>query len=556
MRPGASAISASVAGDDALGMLRPHHLLPAVAVAALALPAAASAQDFCVNSAPGCTGLSIKANTLQTWLGTAAANGTDDRFFFGPGTIDQGPLTYNSNEPVQLIGAGQGKTTLTSSVAGSPTLTFGNNADSEVSGMTLAATGNATGALRLFGARASDIEARSQGGGGDGPIMLFDGSRIDHVNATDSDTWAVGVISGTVTIADSTIVGGAQPAVFSQGSDVSVVRDRLYGISGVGVIGGTTTVTDTLIDTTHSAGAITAGAITIPQSPSTTARLVIDRSTIVGNGPGDSEHFGIYGGTQQPGQSVQVTATNTVVSGFGLPVVRAGSAGAPANIIASHDAYGAPVGPNETGDGTLSQDHIIKALPRFASVPDGDYTLAADSPLIDAGNDEMLDAGAVDLLGGARLTDGNGDCRAVVDIGAFEHATLDAPQCHPAPAPAPAPAPVAPSGQVTPPSGVGALVGKASLPSTLRVSGLKVAPKRIHRGHKAKVAFVVSRKATVAIKVINKKHKTVLKLKLTKSGTLAKHLKLKPGTYTVTAVAIDAKGLRSKAATARFTVVK
>jgi hypothetical protein len=542
-------------------MLRTRHLLPAVAVAVMAVPAAASAQDFCVNQAPGCQGLAIKANTLQTWLGTAAANGTDDRFFFGPGTIDAGALSYTSNEPIQLIGAGQDQTTLTSSVAGAPTLTLGSGPDASVSGMTIAGTGSAAGALRLYGARASHVGAKSEGGSGYGPVMLFAGSAIDHVYAADQQTWAVAVVSGAATVTDSQLFSGKVAALYSNGTDVTAVRDRLFGIAGVGVVSGTTTVQDTLIDTRGTVAPTVAAAIVSSQAGHP-ARLVLDRSTIVGDGPGDAQHFGIYAAAYSGGDA-DVAATNTVVSGFGLPVARVGVVGGPVDMTMSHDAYGAPIGPNQQGDGALTEDHVIAANPRFTNALGGDYTLAAGSPLIDAGTDEALAADATDLTGAARRTDGNGDCAATVDIGAFERAALDAPQCHPAPAPAPAaasatPTTAAPSGgtPIAPSPGVAALVGKASLPGAPRISGLKVAPRRIHRNHKAKVAFALSRRATVAIKITNKKHKTVLKLRLTRSGTLAQHLKLKPGRYTVTATATDPHGLRSTPATARFTVVR
>jgi len=75
-------------------------------------------------------------------------------------------------------------------------------------------------------------------------------------------------------------------------------------------------------------------------------------------------------------------------------------------------------GPDPTGsDGNVSQD------PRFVggpTEPEIDLALAPDSPLIDAGGDELT--AATDVLGGPRPLDGNGDGVAEPDPGAFEAA--------------------------------------------------------------------------------------------------------------------------------------
>ncbi len=67
------------------------------------------------------------------------------------------------------------------------------------------------------------------------------------------------------------------------------------------------------------------------------------------------------------------------------------------------------------GPGNLDAD------PMFSDPAAGDFTLAAGSPAIDAGDPAFTpEPGRTDLGGGPRLADGDGDGKAVVDIGADE----------------------------------------------------------------------------------------------------------------------------------------
>lgn len=69
--------------------------------------------------------------------------------------------------------------------------------------------------------------------------------------------------------------------------------------------------------------------------------------------------------------------------------------------------------PSPPGPGNIDAD------PAFVSLDTGDFRLRPGSPCTDAGTNRV-DLAAVDLLGGLRIQDGNGDGTARVDMGAFE----------------------------------------------------------------------------------------------------------------------------------------
>ena len=65
---------------------------------------------------------------------------------------------------------------------------------------------------------------------------------------------------------------------------------------------------------------------------------------------------------------------------------------------------------------------IINDDPLFVDAASGDYHLQATSPCIDAGDNSYVPSGVTtDLDGNPRITDGDGDTTATVDIGAFEY---------------------------------------------------------------------------------------------------------------------------------------
>ena len=72
--------------------------------------------------------------------------------------------------------------------------------------------------------------------------------------------------------------------------------------------------------------------------------------------------------------------------------------------------------PDQTGlNGNISAD------PLFLDAAAGDYRVWMNSPVIDAGNDGAPGIASVDLAGGARIVDGDGDGADRVDLGGLEY---------------------------------------------------------------------------------------------------------------------------------------
>jgi hypothetical protein len=87
--------------------------------------------------------------------------------------------------------------------------------------------------------------------------------------------------------------------------------------------------------------------------------------------------------------------------------------GGESGISAERDAHGP--GAEAAGTGFTAD---VAPLPEPALT--ADYRLTAGSPLIDAADPASGDESATDAVGAPRALDGNGDCAAVPDVGAFE----------------------------------------------------------------------------------------------------------------------------------------
>src|SRR6476469_7660704 len=88
-------------------------LLPLLLLALLVLPAAARGDDYCVSPATGCAPDHTFA-TFDPAVSAANSHTGHDRVLLGAAPYDHGSFQFNVGSDIELVGAGQGRTILTS----------------------------------------------------------------------------------------------------------------------------------------------------------------------------------------------------------------------------------------------------------------------------------------------------------------------------------------------------------------------------------------------------------------------------------------------------------
>jgi hypothetical protein len=262
-------------------------LTAALASVALALPALASAKDYCFRNPPGCSGAIYDDGELAKALAAAESNGTDDRFFLGAGPYVNGPFSYQSSERVDIIGAGADKATLESDAPGS-VLMLGGNPDSSVRGVTVKPVGSSGVGLRLTGTHARGVSVDATAA----PALLAgviasDGAVFDDGSVDIGSVWMlpdVLVLDNSATVTDSRLVAPRGYGVLNTLSDATVRRSTLDAKFGASASAGHLTVSDSLIDLRGKGSNAQGAAIGVgvgPDGSATTATADLDRLTIV-----------------------------------------------------------------------------------------------------------------------------------------------------------------------------------------------------------------------------------------------------------------------------------
>lgn len=162
--------------------------------------------------------------------------------------------------------------------------------------------------------------------------------------------------------------------------------------------------------------------------------------------------------------------------------------------------------------------HNVPGDPKLA----GDFTLLPSSPLIDRGDPAIVTAGERDRAGDPRSTDGNGDCVALPDVGAFERPGI----CR---------RPV--------------------------VSGFSMTRRAF--AHRTRFRYTLSEPAKVSIAIERRHHRVGVLRATERAGRQGRHFNgrirghaLRPGRYRARIVATDHQGAKSKPRRLTFRIVR
>ncbi|HEX6229488.1 MAG TPA: choice-of-anchor Q domain-containing protein [Solirubrobacterales bacterium] len=231
--------------------------------------------------------------------------------------------------------------------------------------------------------------------------------------------------------------GGSTGTSVRKGAEVTIRSSQLIGSIGAIVAEGSL-----IVERSEILGLIAAMRLQANTSPATVS--VID-SQVAGGGLGIFELPGVSVGTSGAGGTASMTARGSTFAGAGTGAVIATEGNAASvdlrNSIAWHFPEEVPTADLEAAGGAITAQHSsfttrvekeggtvtppgsganLVGDPQFVDVAAGNFALQATSPLIDRGDPSLVAPSQLDLAGNPRSLDGNRDCLAAPDIGAFE----------------------------------------------------------------------------------------------------------------------------------------
>jgi hypothetical protein len=433
-----------------------------VAAIALAAPALAGANEYCVDvSPPECDG--SFPGDIQGALNAASANPGDDKVLIGIGTYSTGVtqaqptgFSYSAGSGrVEIIGSGQGNTALSvptpvpinPAVFTQYTILQLINGSGSVENLTIAVPTPPTGsnyqlrAVMGVGATVRDVAVT-------GPGVPFNGPGFQLTNSSVEDTTmslpidlgspaTLGIqLFGTGTIRDSAVT--ADTAISHSGpGTLTAQRLDLEARLGLQQNGdGTIEAESSIVDLGSRPGAIGLEANN-SNNASTAQTINADHMTIVGGAAGSigatavGDSVGIptppdpSNDTVNNGEIGTVTLSNSVISGPETALSVLADTGEVANLTATYSNYTAPVVEDDdisnsgaTGNATLTTSNITSHPPMFVSATD--FHLQPTSQLIDIGDPAGPALGAEDIDGENRAQDGLPGCPSASDLGADE----------------------------------------------------------------------------------------------------------------------------------------
>jgi hypothetical protein len=500
-------------------MLSLRSIAIAATAAAALVPAAASAKTYCVFK-PDCDGTAEWS--IQDAVTAANADSEAARIELGPGTFTGNLVVPKHAAGLEIVGEGPQNTILEPSIDGEWTLELHGDSLSHV-GMTVPDLGG-TGARGLDlvdGASADDIRIVVTGNVLASAAEIELGGHLSHAYIDAGARIAVGVGGdkgpGDVTITDSYIRGSSAISVHNAGHSLVARRDRFVlgddDQNAVIAFGGSTILEDSLIDLRSHTNA---RALTTYANGQAAAAIEGRHLTVLADSPGATGLGANVGYYKAPSTA---SLSDSVLAGVALR-----ADGDATMALTRVDTW--PAAPDDvTGAGALTTDGSFSADPLLGA----DFVPGPSSPLIDAAAPLGTGDSDTDLAGTARTLDGDGNCDARPDLGAFEAPAAACPPPTPAP-PAPTVDPQPPAHDVVAPV----------------VSKVRLVRRRA-------VRFTVSEAARVTVRLARAHHKTIVIRRAVGAGRITLKLKrtLRHGRYAIRVIAVDGAGNRSAPAVAR-----
>lgn len=397
----------------------------------------AAATTFCVpNFGPACTnaGGNVAEADLEKAMNTSASDGNADEIIVAAGTVSEnggyepssgfknpGVFEPGGTDPLTIVGAGRGATTLTSAGTGNIYLVALGNASGRhitMQDLTLQVpatfTDNAGAAIQLFSNDALErVEIVSLNGGSDAVVASGVGNVLRDVRAHGAGSGSIRdgfSAEGQLLVEDSRLEGASWGLVTS-GATAALTARRVVEtgtqVYGANSSGGTLSVENSIFG-------LDDGIALYVSAVSNDSLVTVDHLTVVNSGGATYPAMELRRLANGPGKLTMVVA-DSILRGFGSGY-KIEAASGPGIGVASLTARYSNFQSAGTGLGVLDlATGNIDTDPLF----NGDFSLPSNSPSVDAGDPA---AGlTTDFLVAPRPNDGNGDGIAVRDQGAFEY---------------------------------------------------------------------------------------------------------------------------------------
>jgi hypothetical protein len=380
----------------------------------------ARADSYCVDT-PGCD--HDEGNNLQTALTDAQNHAGEDTVRIGNATESRaGGFTYTSPDAVHIQGTGgrdvgpapNGGTTLKNSTAnpfGETVLKVLGSSASTISGIDISvpgSVGNGNAGLETAGGvdnvLVNPALGQNPAPNATGVLLRAGGSLTNSDVLMSPAAGATAVeIAGGPTAVEGVTIDGAVGFLASTGSDGATIRKAriAFSVAPITVTSGTIGVEDSLMVVRAGSGSASEGPIL---STSTNATLNMNHVTLIGT---PSSNAPAFVAVNNGSGTATVSFRNGIVTRFPVKYYRQAAGSGPANVAMDYSENGGAPALVDTGPGAFTETNHLDVPPGFESA--NDYHLRPDSPLVDAG--DPSETGGLD---------GNGDCVARRDVGAFE----------------------------------------------------------------------------------------------------------------------------------------